>query len=384
MLCRLSHKSKVGVLLSVLTCVGLFAASALMTSALIAQRRRQALPLKNQGMSASQSPLQLIEGEGQVTELGTDYSDELPEPLKAGERYGLLICGIDHSRSLADVIIYAQLDLTNRRVQVLQIPRDLFVGTQYATGKINSACLNFNTEDPAKHIKSIIASQLGLHVDGSAVITLAGVRALVDSVGGVTVNLEQPIAFLPGKTIPAGTQTLSGEQAEWLLRYRKGYEMGDLDRLKVQKQFMLAAMESVKGLGKLQALKVAAQNLGHVKTDLPFSEIRSLIALGMGLSADNIEIQTLPVYGQTYHGYSVLCINRFKLAELLNSGVRAYDPVDPWSLQLAYPPQETTQQSSIQPEDETDDLFDFSWNFEDQMPNDIDDNAEGVVIRKND
>lgn len=374
----MSQKSRV--LLSVLTCVGLFAASALVTSALIAkQRRRQAAPFdQRQGMADSQQPELL-------TEEKTDYSAELPLQLKTGKRYGLLLCGIDHTRSLADVIIYAQLDLTNRRVQALQIPRDLFVGTGYTTGKINSACLDFSADDPAKRIRSIVSSHLGLKVDGTAVITLAGVRALVDSVGGVTVNLERPIEFLPGKTIPAGSQTLSGEQAEWLLRYRKGYEMGDLDRLKVQKQFLFAAMQSVKNLGKFKALKIAAQNFGHVKTTMPFSEIRSLINIGMDFSTDSIQIQTLPVYGETYHGYSVLCINRFKLAELLNSGVRAFDPVDPWSLQLAYPPEgsEAALSEESESQAETDSPFDFSWDFKDPDTANIDNDAEGVVIRKN-
>ena len=379
----MSQKSRV--LLSVLVCMGLFAASALVTSALIAKQRRRLPPVEKQKSAAvSQQPQLLPDPEQEA-----DYSAELPKPLQAGKRYGLLLCGIDHTRSLADVIIYAQLDLTNQRVSVLQIPRDLFVGAQYTTGKINSACLNFNTDDPAKNIRSIVSSQLGLKVDGTAVITLAGVRALVDSVGGVTVDLERAIEFLPGKTIPTGPQTLNGEQAEWLLRYRKGYEMGDLDRLKVQKQFLFSAMQSVKNLGRFKAFKIAAQNFGHVKTTVPFSEIRSLIDACMGLSTDSITIQTLPVYGAAYHGYSVLCINRFKLAELLNAGVRAADPVDPWALQLAYPPEGSEKAPSDAPrsphEDETDPLFDFSWDFEDNDSDYYyDSDAEGVIIRNND
>lgn len=105
----------------------------------------------------------------------------------------------------------------------------------------------------------------------------------------------------------------------------------------------------------------------------------------MSSSTDSITIQTLPVYGVTYHGFSVLCINpRFKLAEMLNASVRAADPVHPWSLQLAYPPEGSAAAPSDVPQTQESDepLFDFSWNFEDSDYDD--DNAEGVVIRNND
>ena len=100
----------------------------------------------------------------------------------------------------------------------------------------------------------------------------------------------------------------------------------------------------------------------------------------MGLSTDCIYIDTLPVYGADYNGYAVLCINRFKLAELLNSGVRADNPVNPWSLNLAYPPEQVQQNSSAL-EQQSDSQFDFSWNFESDYQ--FDDNADGVIIRQN-
>ena len=39
-----------------------------------------------------------------------------------------------------------------------------------------------------------------------------------------------------------GSQTLNGKQAQMLVRYRKGYIRGDLDRLDMQKKFMAAFM----------------------------------------------------------------------------------------------------------------------------------------------
>lgn len=301
--------------------------------------------------------------------------DVAVEPLES-ETFGLLLCGIDNTQMLADVVIYARLDTVNDSACLLQLPRDLFVGERYTTGKLNEACLPFSSDNPAKRIVSIVEGQFGLPVDGWAVVTLAGVRALVDAVGGVPVELPREIDYLPGKTLPAGACTLSGEQAEWLLRYRKGYKMADLDRLEAQKLFLTGAFQAAKGVGKLQAIRIAAQNYGHIKTSLPFSLASTLIAEGMALTGDRIEMRVVPTYAAEYNGYSVLCVNRFRLAELLNESFFAADPVDPWELALQYPPEPAEEsQPSGQPDQGY--AFDFSWNEEDGY---YSDDNEGVAV----
>lgn len=284
----------------------------------------------------------------------------------AQQSYGLLLCGIDHTRTLADVILYARLNLEENRAWILQIPRDLYVDPSGATGKINGTCLPFGSDDPTERIAGILKSQLGLEVDGAAAITLAGVRALVDAVGGVELTLDHEIDYLPGKVIPAGVQTIGGEQAEWLLRYRAGYRMGDLDRLKVQKEFLFAAMRSVQRLGRMETLRIAAENMGHVKTTVAFSEIASLLERALALTPERVSIEQIPTYGVEHRGLSVLCVNRFKLAEALNAGVRSDHPVDPWELHLVYPPQEEREKVPDEPQPEQGMLLDFSWDFPDE------------------
>ncbi|MEG1850053.1 MAG: LCP family protein, partial [Oscillospiraceae bacterium] len=260
------------------------------------------------------------------------------EPLGA-ETFGLLLCGIDNTKTLADVVLYAQLDTVNHRARLLQIPRDIFVGEQNSTGKLNAACQPFRSVNPAAQIQKIVEQQFGLPVDGCVSITLSGVRALVDAVGGVPIHLPREIDYLPGQTLPAGEQRLTGEQSEWLLRYRKGYKMADLDRLEAQKLFLAGAFAAAKDVGRMQALSIAAKNFGHLKTDLPLSVASSLISEGMKLTEKDIEMMTIPTYGASYHGYSVLCVNRFRLAELLNGSFRSENPVSPWELFLQYPPE---------------------------------------------
>ena len=62
----------------------------------------------------------------------------------------------------------------------------------------------------------------------------------------------------------------------------------------------------------------------------------------------------------------MLCVNRFKLAEALNAGVRSDHPVDPWELHLVYPPQEEREKVPDEPQPEQGMLLDFSWDFPDE------------------
>ena len=49
----------------------------------------------------------------------------------------ILLCGVDESKQLTDVLMFAHIDYISGNVDVLQIPRDSFVGDIVPTGKIN-------------------------------------------------------------------------------------------------------------------------------------------------------------------------------------------------------------------------------------------------------
>ncbi|MEG2174302.1 MAG: LCP family protein [Oscillospiraceae bacterium] len=280
----------------------------------------------------------------------------------AQDPYRILVCGIDNTKMLADVVLYVRIDPIIQKAAVLQIPRDFFVGSEYETGKLNAACLPFDSKDPCIRLRRVLKAQFALETDGSLAVTLAGVRALVDAMGGIEVQLPREVDYLPGKTLPAGQQRLSGEQAEWLLRYRKGYELADLGRLEMQKLFLLGAFEAARGVGRLEAVTIAARCYGHIKTDIPLSTASALISAGLSLTEADLTVRTVPTYGATYKGYSVLCADRFRLAAAINETVRINDPVSPWDLYLQFPPEPSTSEALTQ-DDSTQKLFDFSWPF---------------------
>ena len=64
--------------------------------------------------------------------------EESATPEPESEPFDLLVCGVDNSKRLTDVIIVARVDMQNNCINMLQIPRDTYIGEGYATGKLNA------------------------------------------------------------------------------------------------------------------------------------------------------------------------------------------------------------------------------------------------------
>lgn len=292
------------------------------------------------------------------------------------DSFTVLFCGVDNTNTLADVIIVAKLDLVNHSVGLLQIPRDLYVGEHYKTGKINEACRPLSKKDPLGQIREIVETQLCIPVDGTVAVTLDTVRAVVDAAGGVEINLPQTIDYLPGKTLYPGKQILDGERAEWFLRFRQGYENADLGRLEAQKLFLSAGMKTAKKLGKVQLLTLAARFYNQVKTDIPLGQAYTLLSEMMQVSEEQITMKTVPVYGASYGQYSVVVASRSKLAEVINELFHEDHPVGLWDFRLCYPPEPESEPPQPEPGRDQNLWSDFSWDFEDEEL----ENIQGLVV----
>jgi len=237
----------------------------------------------------------------------------------------VLVCGLDDAAGLTDVIMVVSYDVKNGRVNILQIPRDTYVGDEYKTGKINQVYFTHrNEKEPIRGLIQVINQQMSLPIDHYVTITLAAFRDIVDSIGGVTLDVPQRIEFLPDKIIEKGKQHLTGEQAEWFVRYRAGYPTGDIGRVNAQKLMLDALMQAVRDKGRAGMLLLASQNYNKITTDLPLMDALSLANEGFQVEKEKIQVYTLEGTGKMYNGYAVYEADRDKLAELLNLHFRPY------------------------------------------------------------
>mgnify|MGYP000918869789 FL=1 len=137
--------------------------------------------------------------------------------------------------------------------------------------------LGNSENEGADAIKQAVAGSLGTHVDYYVLINLLGFQQLVDAIGGVTVNINEPIAIngntdagIPptGYLQPGPNQHLDGFHALWYSRGRWGSD--DYERMLRQRCMVNAIIEEADPLNVLrryQALAKAGEEI--LRTDVP-------------------------------------------------------------------------------------------------------------------
>lgn len=264
--------------------------------------------------------------------------EEISLPPVEEEAVTVLLCGVDDAADLTDVLLYGRLDLQAGTADLLQIPRDTYVGEEYPTGKINSV---YSRGDPAlepvQRLQKVLREQYQLECSHYLVLGLAAFRDMVDAMGGVPMDVPSRMEFLPGKVLEAGPQVLGGEQAEWFVRYRKGYVLGDIGRIQAQQLFIDSAFRHMKDLGRKKLFSLAARYYDRVETDIPLFQGLSLANEAFMIDPDDVRVHMVPGNGVMCGGYAVYEVDAAALGEILDEYFRPEDV--PGRLQIPQVPQ---------------------------------------------
>jgi LCP family protein required for cell wall assembly len=132
---------------------------------------------------------------------------------------------------------------------------------------------------------SAIEGITGLKINYWAMVNLAGFRGLVDAVGGVTLNVRQPIpvgglgADVTGYIKP-GVRKLDGFDTLWFARSRDSSD--DYSRMARQKCVMNAMLHQISPQTVLTNFeKIAKASSQMISTDIPASEVDRFMALAL-------------------------------------------------------------------------------------------------------
>ncbi|MBR3680237.1 MAG: LCP family protein [Oscillospiraceae bacterium] len=272
-----------------------------------------------------------------IEEGETEFDDGLDlDQIREGQ-FGVLFLGLDELRSNTDVMMLIMFDIAANKINILQIPRDTFVPdhTSFEAGKINSVYTMGNKDvSQIQRTVDCVEEVFQVPIDRYIITSCTDIVRIVDLVGGIPIDMPYTIEYEPGKTIYAGEQVLNGQQSEWMVRYRHGYNEGDIGRMKAQRIFLAAAMAKACDIGSIKLINyidtIVEEKL--IGSNLSMHEISMLSDFATVVGMENIHMFMLPGEGYNYYPedwvhydhYSVWSVHKEPTIDLLNKYFRPY------------------------------------------------------------
>jgi LCP family protein required for cell wall assembly len=283
--------------------------------------------------------------------LTSDLSDPLPGQESTG--YHALVNSFD---GLTDTMLLIRFNPETKKVVLLSIPRDTRVEISgFGVNKVNAAN---SLGGPALSARTTSELLGGVGIDRYVTINVQGVQALIDALGGVTVNVPKDMKYQDDSqhlyvNLKAGKQHLNGEQALQLLRFRND-ELGDIGRVQRQQMVMRALSEQALNPVTLARLpKILGVIKSHIDTNLSVEELFALVGFATSIDRSNMQMLIMPgeygdigTYGTSYWLPNLEKIQALS-AQFFNQGTTASNAANPASLRVSI--QNSTRQASPEP-----------------------------------
>ena len=212
--------------------------------------------------------------QGDNTASPTTDAETVPDYVREKDKYLFLAVGVDKASGRGDAIMLISYDIPRGAIAVMQIPRDTYIEWDGKEDKINSIVLDRDVYA----MRDIIEVTLCVNIDFTALIDLEALEVIVDSVGGVEIDVPFDMKYSdPFQDLyidlKAGLQVLDGKRATDFIRFRSDYADGDLGRVDAQKQFMSSLFRKVMNeMNLAQALTLAKGILPMLETDMTLDD----------------------------------------------------------------------------------------------------------------
>lgn len=275
-----------------------------------------------------------------------EYSEELvnqdAEILKTSktktltEPFTVLIMGVDstidglkaNQAFNGDTLILATFNPNTLTATMFSIPRDMYV--PIACNNNRYAKINSSAAYGSSCVISTVQKLTGIDIDYYVKINFLGVVDLVDALGGITVNVEEPDFRFNGKRdcgenriceqnslrqfgnnmiyIDTGVQTLNGEQALAYARNRHQYAISDIARNKHQQDIIEAMAKELKKVNTVGEFENILNSVTrNIETNMTPEQIMSFYSVAKDMllnsSGNSLSIKktylsyySLPVY----------------------------------------------------------------------------------------
>lgn len=227
------------------------------------------------------------------------------------------------SGSRADSIMLMHIPADGKGVYLVSIMRDTWVNIPgYGSAKINAA-LNYGGISLQV---ATVENLLGIKIDHVAEIEFEGFKALVNSVGGVDVQV--PFNFdINAWSFKQGMQHMDGGAALAFVRARYQFADGDYQRVRNQRAFLRGLYSTMKAKGALSSVgsfQSAVESIaGYMRVDsgLDAAQIAQIAAPVLTSGDTTMRMTTLPNAGPgwSYDGQSIILVNQAANAHLASA-----------------------------------------------------------------
>ncbi|TRV76854.1 LytR family transcriptional regulator [Streptomyces sp. 130] len=254
--------------------------------------------------------------------LGEDRPEKLPtsgqnllvlgSDSRAGSENKELGGGAGVSGARSDTALVVHIPEGRQKAVAVSIPRDTLVTRPECTKADGSTLaakdrVMFNSVyslvGPACVVKTV-EKMSGVRIDHYLEINFAGFKGLVDAIGGVNIDVKEPIHDKKtGLDVEAGPHKFDGTESLKFVRTRYSLSDGtDLSRIGLQQQFLMALLKEVKSQDLLgsptSAYKIANSATAALTTDEELASLTSLAKFARsmnGVDPDTMETIMLPV-----------------------------------------------------------------------------------------
>ncbi|WP_294499862.1 LCP family protein [uncultured Rothia sp.] len=227
------------------------------------------------------------------------------------------------SGSRADTIMLMHIPADGKGVYLVSIMRDTWVNISgYGPAKINAA-LNYGGISLQV---ATVENLVGVKIDHVAEMEFEGFKSLVNSVGGVDVQV--PFDFdINAWSFHQGIQHMDGGAALAFVRARYQFADGDYQRVRNQRAFLRGLYSTMKAKGALNnvaSFQSAVESVaGYVRVDqgLDAMQIAQIAAPVLTSGDTTMRMTTLPNAGPgwSYDGQSIVLVSQAANAQLANA-----------------------------------------------------------------
>ena len=213
----------------------------------------------------------------------------------------ILLAGTDADGERTDTMMLLYLDENAGEMNLLSLPRDTYTSMDISVPKLNAVySVGGGGKAGMERLLDYTEECIGYRPDGYILVDLDGFSRLVNLMGGVRFDVPVDMQYDdPAQDLHidlrAGEQKLSGEEAMWVVRYRSGYAMADLQRIQVQRDFVRAALDqwlTVKNIWKAPA--AAGLITANTTTNLSLRELSWIARTAKAIGTDDMGADTLP------------------------------------------------------------------------------------------